>query len=52
MRFENVNFHELYDSASDPWQLRNLWNSTDGARRAQLHDKLMTFFNCAGNSCP
>lgn len=52
VKFQNVNFHELYSMSTDRWQQNNLWNGTGASARAAYHAKLMTFFQCAGDNCP
>ena len=50
--FDNVDFHEYYDVAKDPWEMDNLYNHTDKATLDRLHNKLRSWYHCAGESCP
>eukprot|EP00038_Savillea_parva_P030431 m.77804 g.77804 ORF g.77804 m.77804 type:complete len:571 (+) comp9164_c0_seq1:117-1829(+) len=43
---------ELYDLSADPYQLHNLYGSTDAGVRTDLHMNLQRYFSCAGKSCP
>lgn len=44
--------YELYDVASDPYQMHNLYLSTTNSTRAALHTQLATFYACRGVTCP
>lgn len=44
----NVTFSELYDVAVDPWQLTNLWSTTDRATKAVLEAEIAARFACRG----
>ena len=46
--FETIQFHELYDTKSDPWQQHNLWNTTSLAIQGALHAELVNMFSCKG----
>ena len=35
--FDKIDFHEYYDIAADPWQQKNLWNSSTAALQGALH---------------
>ena len=51
--FDAIEFFELYDMRSDPFQLYNIYNTTAAAPlRAQLHADLATLWGCVGNACP
>ena len=38
--------------AEDPYQMTNLYPSTDAATKAALHAKLSAYYGCAGADCP
>ena len=46
--FDKVDFHEYYDIAADPWQQKNLWNSSTAALQGTLHAELVNMFTCTG----
>ena len=48
----SLQFFELYDLAEDPYQMTNLYPSTDAATKAALHAKLSAYYGCAGADCP
>eukprot|EP01047_Picozoa_sp_COSAG01_P042093 COSAG01_NODE_3655_length_5822_cov_7.778438_2_plen_155_part_00 len=50
--FENVEFHELYNMADDPYQLHNIYNSATAAEQATWHAQLVKIYSCRGASCP
>jgi hypothetical protein len=52
INFTKVDFHELYNSTADPWQMQNLYNSTSATTLTALHDALRVFASCAGDACP
>jgi arylsulfatase A-like enzyme len=44
--------HEYYDTATDPNELRNIWDTLSTARKTQLHDQLSALRACHGaNQC-
>jgi N-acetylglucosamine-6-sulfatase len=49
--FENINFRELYDLDRDPYQLRNIYNQSSQALRAELAQELRLYWHCAGSNC-
>ncbi len=49
---ERLQHYELYDIAQDPYQLHNLYESTDPVTRAALHAQLATYWQCKGSACP
>ena len=44
-------FYEFFDYAQDPWELRNLYNSSSNATKAELHRLVTGLFGCKGASC-
>ena len=46
--FNDIQFRELYDTKSDPWQRKNLWNSTAADIQGSLHAELVNIFTCTG----
>lgn len=53
--FDQVDFHELYETSNDAWQLNNLY--TEKSRNnpsyiKSLHEELRNWFHCSGLSCP
>eukprot|EP00937_MAST-01D_sp_MAST-1D-sp2_P003112 g3112.t1 len=50
--FQRVRWRELYDMRADPFQLRNVVNSTGPGLVAQLRGELVRLWGCAGSSCP
>jgi N-acetylglucosamine-6-sulfatase len=52
--FEAVDFYELYDTAADPHQLRNLYYrgpSPSAAVKHELHERLHRAWACRGADC-
>ena len=49
--FDDPAFYELYDHASDPYQLRNIWPGASDALKAELHGRMVAAFHCVGASC-
>jgi hypothetical protein len=52
INFKTPDFYELYDTANDPWMMKNVHNSTDSATTNAMHDQLHVFASCAGDACP
>ena len=50
--FDAPDFHELFDTAADPWCTTNAYETADGGARAALDDELAAWFRCAGADCP
>mmetsp|Transcript_26042 Transcript_26042/g.67086 ORF Transcript_26042/g.67086 Transcript_26042/m.67086 type:complete len:502 (-) Transcript_26042:330-1835(-) len=50
--FDKVDFVEYFDVAADPWQMRNLANSSEAAVVGDLHRELRRWYECAGDACP
>jgi len=48
--FSNISFVEMYDVATDPWQMNNLAYESD-IDLSKLHQELHTWFHCAGETC-
>ena len=49
--FEDINFRELYDLDADPFQLRNIYNTSSPAVKAELATELREYWHCAGSTC-
>lgn len=52
IRFDAVDFYELYDVKVDRWHMNNLHDKTDPKKLARLHGVLLSWFQCAADSCP
>ena len=50
--FATPDFFELYDTAADPWMMKNKYSATPAATLAAMHAKLREFASCAGDACP
>lgn len=50
--FSSVMMYELFDLSSDPYELKNIYNSSSAELKQELHHKLRTWYNCSGASCP
>jgi hypothetical protein len=46
--FAKIDFFEYYNVAVDPWQQKNLWNTSSPALKAALHAELVNMFTCTG----
>ena len=46
--FNNIQFREYYNTKVDPWQRKNLWNSTAADIQGSLHAELVNMFTCTG----
>ena len=44
--------YELYDISTDPYQMHNLFATTDHTTKAALHAQLAEYWNCRGSACP
>merc|ERR1712048_1503385 len=42
--------YELYDIATDPYQMNNIYGKTDTATRTELHTSLSHYYNCKGTT--
>ena len=49
--FNNPIFYEYYDINSDPYQLKNTYDSLNGDIKTELHEMLMKYGNCTGSNC-
>lgn len=52
IKFEHVDFYEYYNASNDPWQINNVYKSTDKDVLNRLHNQLSQWFACAGDTCP
>jgi len=50
--FSAIDMYQLFDLATDPYELRNVYNSTPQAIKDALSSKLRVYYPCAGASCP
>eukprot|EP00026_Physarum_polycephalum_P020182 Phypoly_transcript_22593.p1 GENE.Phypoly_transcript_22593~~Phypoly_transcript_22593.p1 ORF type:complete len:171 (+),score=31.52 Phypoly_transcript_22593:67-513(+) len=46
--FADINFYELYDLDTDPYQLQNIYDTITSAEKQQLHTMLRDLWNCSG----
>ncbi|ETO25475.1 hypothetical protein RFI_11666 [Reticulomyxa filosa] len=46
------NFYELYDLNTDPFQMKNIYDTLTAQVKAQLHNMIMSYGSCQGQSCP
>lgn len=44
-------FYEMFDLNEDPYQLKNIFNTTPVAKREALLKKLRKLYTCQGDSC-
>jgi hypothetical protein len=44
--------YELFDLATDKWQIRNLYPSVDTSTTAALHQEVQAWLHCRESSCP
>lgn len=44
-----LQFYELYDLNADPYQLTNLYPTTDDATKTHLHGLMTQYYACKGN---
>lgn len=51
VEFSSPDFNELFNTTEDPWHVNNLYSSADPALIQELHDELLTWFACSGDSC-
>ena len=49
--WENPYWNELYDLNDDPYQINNLFKEIPNDKQAELHDLIMKYGTCRGNSC-
>lgn len=50
--FDAIEHHELFDMTTDPWQMQNVYNQTDGAVTSEFHRQVQSWLRCKGSSCP
>lgn len=50
--FSNVDTYQLFDLVVDPFELQNVYNSTDRSITDQLAARLRKWYPCAGSNCP
>jgi arylsulfatase A-like enzyme len=52
-----LDFYELYDLSTDPYQINNLYSTTSDAKKTELHSAIVAYFACKGtydtvSNCP
>ena len=50
--FSDVDEYQLFDLASDPFELHNVYDETDQAIKRELARRLRRHYPCSGASCP
>lgn len=50
--FSTVDFVEYFNLTADEWQMNNMWKTGDNATMELLKEKLYSWFDCSGASCP
>jgi hypothetical protein len=50
--YEAVDFRELYNLSTDPFQLENLWPRASTATRARHIADMNATWGCQGAACP
>jgi len=48
VNFSKPSFYEMYNVSSDTWMMNNLASETGSNR---LHEELLAWYSCAGNTC-
>lgn len=49
--FENIEFYELYDIKTDPFQMTNIYESAPQDLQQRLHAELADLHKCSGPNC-
>ena len=52
IEFDKVDFVEMYDLATDPWQQKNIEKGSPAAKKAALKKELHRWYECKGDACP
>ena len=52
INFDQVDFTEYYNIATDPWQMNNLAGEISVRDARELHTRLHMWLGCAGDACP
>jgi len=50
-KFDNIQFHELYDINEDPFQMDNIYDTASEYLRDRLHAELEEKYGCQGRQC-
>ena len=50
--FSDVDMYQLFDLVADPFELRNVYNTTAQPIREELARRLRSWYPCAGPHCP
>jgi len=51
-RIHTTGRFELYDMATDPFQLDNIYSAASSELKAELHSALAALWGCVGEVCP
>ena len=51
IEFDKVDFVEMYDLATDPWQQKNIEKESPVAKKAALKQELHRWYECKGDAC-
>ena len=49
--FTSPDFVEMYDTANDEWEMKNVAKTAPADQVADLHARVQQFYHCAGDSC-
>ena len=54
---QGLQHYELYDVDADPYQMKNIYEQTDEATKAELHGRIAAYYTCGGyasssSACP
>eukprot|EP01060_Flectonema_neradi_P003729 TRINITY_DN1242_c1_g1_i1.p1 TRINITY_DN1242_c1_g1~~TRINITY_DN1242_c1_g1_i1.p1 ORF type:complete len:536 (+),score=103.61 TRINITY_DN1242_c1_g1_i1:44-1651(+) len=47
-----IQYRELYDVEADPYQIHNIYESSDQGIKSSLQQQLSDYYKCSGLSCP
>mmetsp|Transcript_17366 Transcript_17366/g.51358 ORF Transcript_17366/g.51358 Transcript_17366/m.51358 type:complete len:434 (+) Transcript_17366:107-1408(+) len=50
--FSNIDMYQLFDLANDPYELHNVYNTTDPTITKELARRLRQYYPCVGTACP
>lgn len=50
--FDNITIHELFDLVADPWELHNVYNTTNADVTKNIASRLRKYYPCQGTACP
>ena len=49
--FKTIQFHEYYDIDTDPYQMKNIYDTLSDAQKKDLEQRIETYWTCQGESC-